>query len=157
MLTHTQSRSGSKIRSTTNGSNTQFSASASKPRAPNHLCPQEMADPPVSASRICEHTRGGGVGVSKSARLRSATAPRMCECSFMLKQSFLNTLRSRQNGHHFTDNIFKCIFLNENVQILIIILLKFVPKDQIKNIPTVIQTMAWHGPGDKPLSEPMMF
>ena len=72
-------RSGGKIRSATNGSNTQFSASASKPRAPNHLCPQEMADPPASTPRMCEHTRGGRVGVSKSARLRSATAPRMCE------------------------------------------------------------------------------
>ena len=30
-----------------------------------------------------------------------------------------STLRLRQNGHHFTDAIFKCIFLNENVWILI--------------------------------------
>ena len=74
-------RSGSKIRSARNGSNTQFSASASKPRAPNHHCPQEMADPPASAPRMCEHTRGSGAGMSKSARLRSATAPRMCERS----------------------------------------------------------------------------
>ena len=29
----------------------------------------------------------------------------------------LNTLRLRQNGHHFADNTFKCIFLNENVSI----------------------------------------
>ena len=27
----------------------------------------------------------------------------------------LNTLRLRQNGRHFADAIFKCIFLNENV------------------------------------------
>ena len=26
----------------------------------------------------------------------------------------LNTLRPRQNGRHFADDIFKCIFLNEN-------------------------------------------
>ena len=31
--------------------------------------------------------------------------------------STLNTLRVRQNGCHFTDDIFKCIFLNENVWI----------------------------------------
>ena len=74
-------RSGSKNRSARNGSNTQFTASASKPRAPNHHCPQEMADPPASAPRMCEHTRGSGAGISKSARLRSATAPRMCERS----------------------------------------------------------------------------
>ena len=42
----------SKIRSARIGSNTQFSASASKPRAPNHLCPQEKADPPASL-RVC--------------------------------------------------------------------------------------------------------
>ena len=75
-------RSGSKILPATNGSNTQFSASASKPRAPSHLCPQEMADPPASAPRICEHTRCSGAGMSKSDRLRSATAPRICERSF---------------------------------------------------------------------------
>ena len=40
----------------------------------------------------------------------------------------LNTLRPRQNGHHFADDIFKCIFLNENVLIAIKISLKFVPK-----------------------------
>ena len=33
------------------------------------------------APRMCEHTRGSGAGMSKSARLRSATAPRMCESS----------------------------------------------------------------------------
>ena len=27
----------------------------------------------------------------------------------------VNTLRPRQNGCHFPDDIFKCIFLNENV------------------------------------------
>ena len=84
-FTHTRSRSGSKIRSATNGSNTQFSASASKPRAPNHLCPQEMADPPTSATRMCEHTCGSGAGMSKSACLRCATAPHMCECSCILR------------------------------------------------------------------------
>ena len=31
----------------------------------------------------------------------------------------LNTLRPRQTGCHFTDNIFKYIFYNENVGILI--------------------------------------
>ena len=69
---------------------------------------------------------------------------------------FFNTLRPRQNGHHFADNIFKCIFLNENVRISIKISLKFVPKDPINNTPALVQIMVWHRPGDKPLSEPMM-
>ena len=68
----------------------------------------------------------------------------------------LNTLRSRQNGCHFPDDIFKCIFLNENVRISIKISLKLVPKDPIENIPSLVQIMAWRWPGAKPLSEPMM-
>ena len=44
------------------------------------------------------------------------------------KSWWLNTLGPRQNGRHFPDNIFKCIFLNENVWILIKISLKFVRK-----------------------------
>ena len=31
----------------------------------------------------------------------------------------VNTLRPRQNDHHFPDDISKCIFLNENVRIAI--------------------------------------
>ena len=68
-----------------------------------------------------------------------------------------NTLRRRHNGRHFADDIFKCIFLNENVWIPIKISLKFVPKGSINNIPALVQIMAWRRPGDKPLSEPMMF
>ena len=69
---------------------------------------------------------------------------------------WVNTLRQRQNGCHFADNIFKCIFLNENVWIPIKISLKFVPKGPINNIPAMVQIMAWHRPGNKPLSEPMV-
>ena len=67
-----------------------------------------------------------------------------------------NTLRPRQNGRHFPDDIFKWIFLNENVWISINISLKFVPRGPINNIPTLVQVMAWRRPGDKQLSEPMM-
>ena len=69
----------------------------------------------------------------------------------------INTLRPRQNGRHFAEHIFKCIFLNENVWISIKILLKFVPKGPINNILALVQIMARRGTGDKPLSEPMMF
>ena len=68
----------------------------------------------------------------------------------------INTLRPRQNGRHFTDNISKCIFIYENVWIPIKISMKFVPKGPINNIPALVPIMAWHWPGDKPLSEPMM-
>ena len=68
----------------------------------------------------------------------------------------INTLWPRQNGRHFADDIFKCIFLNENGWIPIKISLKFVPKVPINNIPALVQIMAWRRPGDKLLSEPMM-
>ena len=74
----------------------------------------------------------------------------------ILVVTILNTLRPRQNGRHCADDMFKCIFLNENVWILIEISLKFVPKGSINNDPALFQTMAWRRPGDKPLSEPMM-
>ena len=70
--------------------------------------------------------------------------------------SSVNTLRPRQNSRHFTDNIFKRIFVNENVCISIKISLTFVPKGPIKNIAALVQIMAWRRPGDKPLSEPML-
>ena len=47
-------------------------------------------------------------------------------------------------------------FFNENSSISIKISLKFVPKTPFNNIPTLVQIMSWHLPGDKPLSEPMM-
>ena len=47
----------------------------------------------------------------------------------------VNTLRLRQYGRHFTE---------------------FVPNVPIKNIPSLMQIMAWHWPADKPLSEPMI-
>ena len=68
----------------------------------------------------------------------------------------INTLRPRQNGRRFADDTFKCIFLNENVRILIMISLKFVPNGPINNNPELVQIMAWRRSGDKPLSEPMM-
>ena len=68
----------------------------------------------------------------------------------------INTLRLRQNGRHFADDCFKYIFMNENICISIKSSLKFVPKGPINNIPALVQIMAWHQPGDKPLFEPMM-
>ena len=68
----------------------------------------------------------------------------------------VNTLKQRQDGRYFADDVLKCIFLNENVLISIKISLKLVPKGPINNIPALVQIMAWGGPGDKPLSEPML-
>ena len=75
---------------------------------------------------------------------------------FIWDMIMLNTLRPTQNGRHFADDIFKCIFSNENKSISINISLKFVPQGRINNIPALVQILAWRRPGDKPLSEPMM-
>ena len=68
----------------------------------------------------------------------------------------INTLRPRQNGRHFADDIFRRISFNENVWILIKVSPKFVPKGPINKIPVLFQIMAWRRSGDKPLFEPMM-
>ena len=54
-------------------------------------------------------------------------------CAFVLmtdaiQMIIINTLRPRQNGWHFYDDIFKWIFLKENVWIQNTVWLKFVPK-----------------------------
>ena len=72
------------------------------------------------------------------------------------RTNILSSLKPRQNGRHFADDIFKCIFLNENMWISINISLNFVSKGPIKNIPSLVQIMTWRRPGDKPLSEPVM-
>ena len=54
------------------------------------------------------------------------------------------------------DNIFKCIFFNENDVTSIKNSLKFVPRGSNDNKPSLIQVMAWRHISDKPLPEPMM-
>ena len=61
----------------------------------------------------------------------------------------------RQNGRHLADDIFKRIFFNENFRISIKISPKFVPNDPADNKSALVQLMAWHRTGDKPLPEPM--
>ena len=75
--------------------------------------------------------------------------------SILFRPQWVNTSPPGQNGRHFADDIFKCIFLNENVQISLKISLKFVPRVRINSIPALVQIMAWCRIGDKPLSEPM--
>ena len=66
------------------------------------------------------------------------------------------TLKPRQNCHHFADDIFKCIFLNDSLWISLKISLMCVPKVRINNISGLVKVMAWRRSSDKPLSEPMM-
>ena len=73
-----------------------------------------------------------------------------------MSESIINTLRPRQNGRHLPDDIFKCMFSNDNIWISIKFSLKSVTKGPINNIPALVQIMAWRWPGDKPLSEPRL-
>ena len=46
--------------------------------------------------------------------------------------------------------IFKCIFLNENIWIVIKISLRFDSDGVINIIPALVQILAWRRQGDKP-------
>ena len=71
--------------------------------------------------------------------------------------AIVTTLRPRQNGRYFADDIFKYIFPNEYIWILINISPKSVPKGRINNISSaLVPIMARRRLGDKPLSEPIM-
>ena len=70
--------------------------------------------------------------------------------------AYINTLKLRQNGIQFGDDISKFIFLNENCYILIPISMKYVPNGPTDNNPALVWIMAWYGTGNKPLLEPTM-
>ena len=59
-----------------------------------------------------------------------------------------DTLRPRQDGHHFPGDIFIWIFVNENVWISIEISSKFVPSGPINDILALVQIIAWRRRGD---------
>ena len=111
-------------------------------RLPTHICvtrPQW-----VKSSIISQHLYSIGTWNPHSWKTRT-------HLSYIV-----NTLRPRQNGRYFPDDILKGIFLNENLLISIKISLKFVSKGPINNISALVQIMAWRRSGDKPLSEPVM-
>ena len=94
--------------------------------------------------------------------LHGDIVPQTCSGICIISSNFkpickiLNTLRLRQNGCHSADEIFKRISFNENGWIVNKIALKFVPKGPIDNKSSLVQVMAWHQTGAKPLSEPMV-
>ena len=56
---------------------------------------------------------------------------------------------------NLADDIFRCIFVNENIWMLNKISSKYVWECQIDNKSTLIRVTAWRRAGDKPLPEPM--
>ena len=67
----------------------------------------------------------------------------------------INSSPLNKMANIFADEIFKRIFLNENIRISIKIRLKFVPRGSNDNKLALVQVMAWRCTGDKPLSELM--
>ena len=68
-------------------------------------------------------------------------------------QCQVNSLVQRQNGPHFTDDILKCIFVNENFWISNKTPLRHVVWNPIDNKSAFVPSMAWRWTGDKPLSD----
>ena len=89
------------------------------------------------------------VTIASCVRWDRSTHGGLCQVNSLLTEA-------ETNGRYNADDIFKCIFLNENVWFPTKISLKFVPKGPINNIQALVLIMAWRRPGDKPLSEPMM-
>ena len=61
-----------------------------------------------------------------------------CHLLMNIGLDIFNTLMPRQNRSPFADDIFKCIFLNENVWISVDISLKFIRKGLIDHIPALV-------------------
>ena len=58
-------------------------------------------------------------------------------------------------GRRFPDDIFKCIFFNDDVGISFKISVKIFLM-LVNNVAALVQIVAWRRSGDKPLSEPMV-
>ena len=50
-----------------------------------------------------------------------------------VQKNYLNTLRLRQNGHHFAGDIFKCSVVSDSCHILYQVSLNYVSKGPIDN------------------------
>ena len=76
--------------------------------------------------------------------------------SLWLRSNWFNSPPPEPPARHFSDHISKYIFVNEKLCTLINVSLKFVPKGQTNNIPSLFQIMAWRQIGNKLWSEPNM-
>ena len=79
----------------------------------------------------------------------------LCQCVVAVKL-LINSSPPGENGRHFADDMYKHIFLNENVRIPIQISLTFVPKGPTDNKSALVLVMTWRPTGGKPLPETML-
>ena len=68
----------------------------------------------------------------------------------------ITTMVPDQNGRHFADDIFESILLNEHLSIQIKFQLEFASNGSFDDKSALVQAMAWHRTGDKPLSKFMI-
>ena len=73
-----------------------------------------------------------------------------CDCRQKTQENMIDKMMP------FPDHIFRWTSFHEIVWISITIALKFVPKGPIRNIPALVQIIAWHQSDDKPLPEQMI-
>ena len=69
--------------------------------------------------------------------------PRSRSPNVITRPQWVNSSPPRQNGHHFADNIFRCIFVNKKFCIFIKISLQFAPNGPIDNNQALAEIMAW--------------
>ena len=74
----------------------------------------------------------------------------------IVKLLIFNTLGHEQNSRHFADDIFKYIFLTENVCVLIHFFWFFFHKGPIENMPSLVPVMALRRTANKLLPEQML-
>ena len=124
---------------------------------------QYMLNEPVRAWRRHMATKNGQQCYGKACCPTAPTHYRN-QCWLIISEVFWHSHDGKFTGnaqdsfpwYDFFADIFRYIFLNENIEIPIKISLEFVPKGRINNIQALVQVMARHRPDDKPLSGPMM-
>ena len=103
----------------------------------------------------CEVIIGLGNGLA-SVRCQATTRINAALLPMGPREKVQIHLRRKQNCRHFSDDIFKRIFLNENGQISTNNYLHSIPHGLVNYNKALVQIMAWFRPGDEPLSEPIM-
>ena len=82
----------------------------------------------------------------------NSLVPRRRSCNLKFNTISLISPWTKWPPSVLADDNFKCIFLNASDRVPIRMSLTFVPRSPIDNNSAVVQVMAWHGAGDKPLS-----
>ena len=86
----------------------------------------------------CERVTNPSNTVSRLARASLEGFIVVNQLEIVVAGVYVNSSSPGQNGSHFAEDIFRCIFMNEKFCILIKISLKFVSKGPIDNNPALV-------------------